>query len=143
MAESESTPRLASETVETAVPTKTIEEAPPASAGIQAEAAGAADSFVKSNATELKTTLDGLQNEKEPVKEDQIAAPARVQANDLAAIAKPPTDAELLDELLRYLEEDTFTMDVTERQLRSRLEKHFGVPLKDKKTIIRDKVRWE
>jgi hypothetical protein len=51
-----------------------------------------------------------------------------------------PTDVEITDKLLGYLEEDTFTMDITERQLRNRLEQHFGVPLKDKKSIIRDKV---
>jgi len=51
-----------------------------------------------------------------------------------------PTDVEITDTLLGYLKEDTFTMDITERQLRSRLEKHFGLPLKDKKSIIRDKV---
>ena len=53
-----------------------------------------------------------------------------------------PSDAEIKDELLKYLQEDSFTMDVTERQLRGRLEKHFGLPLKDRKGIIRDKV-WD
>lgn len=52
-----------------------------------------------------------------------------------------PSDGAIKEELLKYLKEDTFTMDVTERQLRTRLEAHFGMPLKDKKTVIRDQVR--
>lgn len=66
--------------------------------------------------------------------------PAQDIKEEVAEVSVPPSDAELTSTLLGYLKEDTFTMDITERQLRNRLEKHFGVPLKDRKSIIRDKV---
>lgn len=69
---------------------------------------------------------------------DQPTASAAVQIPEQSRV---PSDDEISEELLLYLKEDSFTMDVTERQLRTRLEKHFCVPLKEKKAIIRDKVR--
>ena len=58
-------------------------------------------------------------------------------ANEVFAM---PSEVAIKVKLLSYLEEDTFTMNVTERQIRGRLEEHFGVPLKDKKKVIRDEA---
>ena len=94
--------------------------------------------IVEPEATEGK---EGGPNEQKESIVDEVRAGQGVRAMDnTPAPIEAPADAELLAELLRYLEEDSFTMDVTERQLRNRLEGHFGVSLKDRKTIIRDKV---
>ena len=140
MTESKSNAKLAPEIVETAELAKGIEHDPIAVSEMQTMGAEAADRVVEPEATEVKTSLGALQEEEKPAQKAKSVDEVSVEAKDTPAVAKPPTDAELLEQLLRYLEEDSFTMDVTERQLRSRLEKHFGVPLKDRKTIIRDKV---
>ena len=140
MTESESNAKLAPTTIETVELTNTIEGVPANGLDVKKEANEAVDRLVKPAVAEVRTTLDALKDEKKPEENEEIVVEATIEAQDTPSVAKPPTDAELLEELLRYLEEDSFTMDTTERQLRNRLEKHFGVPLKDRKTIIRDKV---
>ena len=97
-----------------------------------------------------KTVKDEITTEAVPTSNGQTPAEVvttvnTVTANEAVAEAsgsvQSPSDEAVEEELLKYLKEESFTLDVTERQLRTRLEAHFGVPLKHKKTVIRDRVR--
>lgn len=127
-------------TVEVSEITKTVEQETPEGAFKHEE--------MKEQLQDQLEKLDGVQEKAEellptseaPFKEEELKVEILTDIPEPATSTKPPTDAEICEELLKYLQEDSFNLNITERQLRNRLEEHFGLPLKDRKAIIRDKV---